>query len=59
MPASESLEQELLKVHGEGPCYICGKPKVGKGKLICSYPHGRLPVAPVEPDHPCGLWSWE
>jgi hypothetical protein len=56
---SESIQERLLKIHGDGICHICGKPKAGKGRSICSYPHGRLPVAPVNPAQPKGFWSWE
>ena len=39
-------------------CHICGEPKAGTGKPLCSYPHGRLPVEPIEPGRPNGFWEW-
>ncbi len=52
-------QQQLLEVHGSGKCHICGKPKVEEGLSICSYPHGMLPIKPVDENHPNGFWSWE
>ena len=50
---------ELLKVHGDDLCHICGQPKIGPGLDICSYPHGMLPYMPVDPEHPEGFWAWK
>jgi hypothetical protein len=50
---------ELIKVHGDGLCPCCGKPKIEEGETICSYPHGMLPVKPVDHEHPDGFWKWE
>lgn len=46
-------------VSEEKNCYICGKLKSEKGEGWCSYPHARMPVAPVDPEHPEGFWIWE
>lgn len=54
-----TIEEKLLEVHGEGDCHICGKPRAGKGSDICSYPHGMLPPAPIDKNHPEGFWGWE
>jgi hypothetical protein len=49
-----TLETELLAIHGDGNCHICGHPKREKGSDICSYPHAMVPVKEVSP----GMWSW-
>lgn len=49
----------LLEVHADGLCHICHKPRISKGWMGCSYPHGMVPEAPVHPDHPDGFWSWK
>lgn len=46
-------------VSDEKNCYICGKLKSEKGEGWCSYPHARIPVRPVDPEHPGGFWIWE
>ena len=53
------IEAALTAYHGDGDCHICGKPKVGEGSSICSYPHGRVPDKPVDPAHPDGFWTWK
>ena len=50
---------DLLKIHGDGNCHICGQPKISEGADICSYPHGMIPVKAVDPEHPEGFWAWE
>lgn len=50
---------ELRKIHGDGKCHICGKPRAEQGSDFCSYPHGMLPVAPAIAEHPEGFWTWE
>ena len=50
---------DLLDIHGDGDCHICGKPKIGEGSSICSYPHGMVPDKPVDPAHPDGFWTWK
>ncbi len=52
-------EDELLRVHGDGNCHICGKPKRQPGGFTCSYPHGMVPERAIDPNHPNGFWSWE
>lgn len=49
---------ELIRIHGEGLCHICGKPKIEEGSDICSYPHAMLPLAPSDPNNPDGFWTW-
>lgn len=49
----------LEEIHGTGNCHICGKPKAGEGDSVCSYPHGMVPAAPVDPSQPNGFWAWE
>lgn len=34
---------DLLKIHGNENCHVCGNPKVDRGALHCSYPHGMVP----------------
>jgi hypothetical protein len=42
----------------DGNCHICGKPNAGPGEPICSYPHGMVPIKPVDPRYPDGFWEW-
>lgn len=56
---SEDIQAKLIEIHGYGECYICHRPRAGKGWGGCSYPHGMIPTAPVDPKHPGGFWSWE
>ena len=49
---------ELLRIHGDGNCHICGEPKTGPTSGPCSYPHGRMPVKVVDPKRPNGFWTW-
>ena len=48
----------LFRVHGYGNCHICGKPKIEQGEMWCSYPHGRLPTATVNPNKR-SFWVWD
>lgn len=51
---------DLLKIHGHARCHICGEPKAGPGKDICSYPHGMMPERAADPEHPTeGFWTWK
>lgn len=49
---------DLIKIHGDGICHICGKPKIAKGLSICSYPHAMVPIKAVDEKHPDGCWTW-
>ena len=46
--------EELLKIHGDRDCHICGRPKIAKGANTCSYPHAMVPVEQVSE----GMWAW-
>jgi hypothetical protein len=50
-----SIEDQLLAVHGDGLCHICGKPRTENGNAYCSYPHRRLPTGPRAP----GMMAWK
>lgn len=52
------IRDDLLAVHGDGNCHICGQPRIAEGLGICSYPHARLPVKPVDSGSPAGFWEW-
>ena len=56
----DSILQQLIRVHGRGKCHICGKPKAEgvDENSVCSYPHGMLPVKPVDEDHDDGFWEF-
>jgi hypothetical protein len=56
---TDDTKAQLLRIHGDGDCYICGKPRIGPGSDICSYPHGMLPTQPADPKHRDGFWHWE
>ena len=51
------IDKKLLEAHGNGLC-SCGVPKAqASGELsVCSYPHGRLPVTPIDGT---SFYSWE
>lgn len=49
----------LIRFHGEEDCHICGKPRIEKGGMICSYPHARVPVRLIDEAHPEGFSVWE
>jgi hypothetical protein len=50
-PDASEMTQDL--------CHICKRPKSGPGGPFCSYPHGMIPVKPVDPKNPKGFWEWE
>lgn len=56
--AIETDEEKLQRVHGDKLCGICGLPKIGAGAMHCSYPHGKIPLEPVDPAKPNGFWRW-
>ena len=57
----DAVKQKLLQIHGDGLCH-CGQPKAephNEKSSICSYPHGMLPVEPIDKNHTTGFWSWK